>query len=188
MENDAQRGDLQEGRQVDSRMVDISTGVDHFYIGNHNGKRYYVDWAAAIKDHPELQHSVQNGEYCIVVDYIVDWLIYCMTYVNSSMDDLSEIYKTIKKLGYYSVVVTEFDGFIKQIEQSINLERHGLVLYTDGEPKDPFMKRKDIYCGQSEYRFATVANRVKTKTIQIGQVSGFICESKDIDIIEKFLR
>lgn len=183
MEGDSQRNDFEEGKAVDNISVCIDPSVNSFYIGHSNGKQFYVDWTAVKRDHPQLQ----NKPLHLQISYVVDWLIYCMTYINSSTPNRSKIFETITKLGKYSVVILDCNSFIKNIEQKIPIVKRGLVNYTDGKAIDPFTKRKVDYSGQNEYRFAISANGATTKTIQVGQVFGFICESKNIKDIEIYL-
>lgn len=181
MEGDCQRNDFEEGGVVENISAYIDPNVNSFYIGQPNGKQFFVDWAAVRKNYPQLQNTSNSEPLRFRISYVVDWLIYCMTYISLSTLNRSEVYETIAKLGEYSVVISDCNSFIEKIGQKVQIVKKGLVTYTDGKIINPFMKRKAGYSGQNEYRFAILANGAKTKTIQIGQVSGFICESKNIE-------
>ena len=183
MEEDIQRSDFDEGTAVDSFPAHITPNVDFFYIKDPDGKKFYLDWAAAKKAYPFLQ----KGHIHLQLSYVVDWLIYSMTYINSSTFDRQKIFETIAKLGKYSVVILDCNSFIKSVEQKVKIVKRGLISYVEDKIIDPFTKRKAAYFGQNEYRFAISANGATTKTIQVGPVSGFICESKNIPDIERYL-
>ena len=181
MEGDCQRNDFEEGEGVENISAFIDPNVNSFYIGQPNGKQFFVDWAAVKKTYPQLQNTSNSGPMRFRISYVVDWLIYCMTYIGPSTLNRSEVFETIAKLGEYSVVISDCNSFMEKIGQKVQIVKKGLVTYTDGKIIDPFTKRNTEYSGQNEYRFAILANGTKNKTIQIGQVSGFICESKNIE-------
>ena len=109
MEGDCQRNDFEEGGVVENISAYIDPNVNSFYIGQPNGKQFFVDWAAVRKNYPQLQNTSNSEPLRFRISYVVDWLIYCMTYISLSTLNRSEVYETIANLEQkpYCVLIDE---------------------------------------------------------------------------------
>lgn len=138
-----------------------------------------ADLELARKNIPDLRgQDIQS----IRIKYIVDWLLYCMTYINSEMKNQNEIIEKLQNLGKYCVII-KYSDFIAKVNAAIKCEQ-GLVRYSDNEKLDPFTKRRN-YSWQSEYRLGLNAEGLKQKLVSIGNLDGVICESNNTNLLKR---
>ena len=129
------------------------------------------------KDMPTFA-NISSGYFELT--YAVDWLLYCITYLDSRMN-VDETLKNISRFGKYSVVIEDCSDFIRKVEKTIQCEK-GLVTYSNTRECSPFIKNEQ-YRWQNEFRLGMNANGAKSRLISIGKLKGFICNSKDIQKI-----
>ena len=176
------RGDNDEGSVLETYELNIPPHIKTLTIGNRNGGKIFIaDLERARKGIPDLRgQEIQS----IRIKYVVDCLIYCMTYIDNELENQNEIIDGLQHFGKYSVII-QLDEFTAKVNSMIKCEK-GLVCYSDNGTLDPFTKRKN-YSWQSEYRLCIAAEGYKQKLISIGRLSGFICESNATNIIKKRL-
>lgn len=172
------RGDAKEGTQLERIKADVPISAKQILIGSpQGGKQFVLDLEKLRRDMPALA-NMSSGYFELT--YTVDWLLYCMTY----LDKKTNADETLRKLtcfGKYSVVITDYFEFISKVEKTIQCEK-GLVSYSDRKELSPFIKSEQ-YRWQNEFRLGMNANGVKSRLISIGKIKGFICNSKDIQKI-----
>lgn len=164
------RGDISEGTQSEQIETIIPPFVKHVTIGNPQGKQYVLDLEKLRKDMP-IFTDIKSGSFKIT--YIVDWLIYCMTYVDTKKD-FTETLKKLHLLGKYCVVITDCNDFLLKVEETIKCEMR-LVTYSNTQESNPFIKNEQ-YRWQSEFRLGMHSNGVNNRLVSIGKLKGFICE------------
>lgn len=178
------RGDLNEGQVVEEYELPVTPNMKKILIGNSDGgKQYVLDLEKVRENIPNLRGA---GQSKIRINYTVDMLLYCMTYINNKTCNIQYILNNLSRLGKYCVVITDCKGFISKVNSQIK-GKCGLVEYCDMKKSSIFVKKK-FYSWQSEYRIGIAANGLKQKLISIGPLNGFIFDTSDTSFIEQFLK
>lgn len=179
------RGDKTEGVTIETINADIAPNVTKFYLGSSNGgKLYVVDWEGVKKQFPEIANN--PGKYQFRIKYQVDWLIYCLTYINSATPEINKILNKCTSFGEYSTVICDCEGFLSKVSNLVPNCQHGLVKYSNEEMKHPFIKPLD-YSWQQEYRIAIPAGNNKERFFSIGKLRGFVCKTRSIYTLKQLL-
>lgn len=149
------RGDIDEGNVLETYEINIPSNIKTLTIRNENGgKTFIADLEIARKNIPDLrEQDIQS----IQIKYIVDWLLYCMTYINSEMKNQNEIIEKLQNLGKYCVII-KYSDFIAKVNAAIKCEQ-GLVRYSDiSKKRDDISCRiwynaYNLYCTHTNYDF-----------------------------------
>ena len=174
------RGDITEGLTIETINADIAPNVTKFNLG----KQYVVDWKGVKKQFPELANN--SGKYQFRIRYQVDWLIYCLTYINSTTADINKILSMCTNFGEYSTVICDCKDFLSKVVNLIPNCQQGLVKYSNEEIKHPFIKPLD-YSWQQEFRIAISACNNKERFFNIGKLVGFVCKTKSLYMLKQVL-
>jgi len=184
IEDNKVRGDKNEGQVVEVHNITLPPNIKKVYFGNPlGGKQYVIDLEMTREHIPALKEAELRD---ISIEYTVDWLLYCMTYVNNRNSNVQNILNNLSRLGKYCVVITDCKDFVSKVNSKIK-GICGLVEYCDTKQPSPFIK-KESYNWQSEYRIGIAANGLKQKLVSIGSLNGFIFDTSDTSFIEQFLR
>ena len=179
------RGDKTEGLAIETINTDIGPNVTKFNLGNPNGgKQYVVDWKAIKQHFPEMANN--PGKFQFRIEYQVDWLIYCLTYINSTTPDVNKILNKCTSFGEYSTVICDCKDFLFKVNNSIPDCCQGFVKYSNEGMKHPFIKPLD-YSWQQEYRIAIPASNIKERFFHIGKLIGFVCKTKSLHMLKQML-
>ena len=179
------RGDKNEGLTIEHFNAEISSNVTRFNLGNPSGgKQYVVDWAGVKKQFPEIAHN--PGKLQFRIEYQVDWLIYCLTYINSKTLNIDRILDKCIDFGEYSTVICDCKDFLSKVTNLIPGCQKGLIKYSNEEMKHPFIKPLD-YSWQQEFRIAIPATNNKEQFFYIGKLSGFVCKTRSLYTLKQVL-
>ena len=177
--NDA-RGDNTEGHVIEPFTINITENIKRIFIGDGKGKQYVLDWEAVKRDYPELNDNI--GKVGFKTEYIANVLIYSITCVNSTMENIDDILKECSKFGDYSVVIYDVKDFVDKIKK-LPIRQAGLVKYSDEGNKDIFVKPTK-YKNEQEFRIMLNNDNNEDKKIyNIGKIKAFIWNSRKLSTI-----
>lgn len=171
IEEDGVRGDSQDGTMVERINTVISPNVKHFAIDGGK-KKYIVDWENAKKEIPILNHQLLGQ---LKLTYEVDYLIFCMTYINEKTKDRDKVIKNAQAFGKFSVVINDVFDFYNKLYKHLPAAKMDFVKYNDNMDLSPFVKRKK-YKLQNEFRIAVERSDEDMRIVELEPLKGFICD------------
>lgn len=178
LEGDDVRCDESEGSHEAKFAANIPSHVTKIeFRSPAGGKRYVLDYARFKKDH---NIDDTRGDVEITMQYIVDYLIYSMTYVAEDTENKPTIFREIQKFGRYSVAV-ECGEFLSKLRQAIPDVSCGLVKYSVSPQKNNILEKDAKYSGENEFRVVIQANLMEQKKIMVGKLHGTMFDNKALE-------
>ena len=178
LEGNDVRCDEAEGLREESFLVDNPSHMTKITFGSPaGGKRYVLDYARFKKDH---NIDDTRGDVEITMQYIVDYLIYSMTYVAEDTENKPTIFREIQKFGRYSVAV-ECGEFLSKLRQAIPDVSCGLVKYLSSPQKNNILEKDAKYSGENEFRVVIQANLIEQKKIMVGKLHGTMLDNETLE-------
>lgn len=180
------RGDKKEGTQHEKINIRVAPNTSKISLGGIGGKKFYIDWDALKKAHPQLAITTTQLT-SFTLDYVADIHLYCITYINSNTPNIDKVLNAICKLGKYSAVITNCAEFIEKVNKSIPNAKMGFVRYVEEEEIRSVFDKKTEYDYQNEFRIVKNANGRMNSMMEIGKLSGFVCTSESLHTLKQVL-
>ena len=136
------REDKNEGLAIEQKIISLDHTTKRVIIKSKDSERnYIVDWDAVKKVYPILN---QEGKKDIQfrLTYIVDWLIYCITYINSETSNIEAVLQNCNSFGSFCVVICDCSDFLNKVKQTFPNCEYGFVRYSETAERSPFVKSK----------------------------------------------